>query len=302
MDRVLDALRCQTLETSAWELVLVDNSSRTPLSQVYDLSWHPNARHVVEAELGLTNANLRGIAESRGDLLVFVHDDTVLPPSYLANALEISRKAPCVGCFGAAKITPEFEVEPSSEVRPYTFMLALKKGGSDSWSNLPDDRFVPWGAGLCVKRQVADAYDSEMRSLDEVMRLGRKGNILVSGEDVEFSWVACQLGYAKGVFSDLEVLHLIDGKRVSPEYMERLWEGHAFSEAVLRGRRGRGVSIPVADASFASIAKAVLSLRLSHTLSEMQRWNEERNRSPFKRRLDAAWRRGLAKGLETLRM
>jgi hypothetical protein len=148
---------------------------------------------------------------------------------------------------------------------------------------------------------VALAYDNEMRSLDGVLRLGRKGNVLVSGEDVEFSWVACQLGFAKGVFTKLEVLHLIDQKRVSQDYLERLWEGHAFSEAVLKGRRGRQVQVPAADPDLVSVGKAVLSLGFSRTLSELTKWNTARNRSPLKRRLDEAWRRGVRKGLDALR-
>src|ERR1700722_2249773 len=81
--RVLDALRAQTLPAQEWELLLVDNASTEPLAGRFDLSWHPNARHVREEKTGLTPARLRGIAEANGELLVFVDDDNVLRSDYL---------------------------------------------------------------------------------------------------------------------------------------------------------------------------------------------------------------------------
>ena len=81
--RVLDALRAQTLPAKDWELLLIDNASGEPLAGQFDLAWQPNARHVRENKIGLTPARLRGIAESKGDLLVFVDDDNVLRADYL---------------------------------------------------------------------------------------------------------------------------------------------------------------------------------------------------------------------------
>src|SRR5271154_1339560 len=81
--RTLDALAEQTLPKDRWELLLIDNMSREPVSSAWDLSWHPNARHVREEALGLTNARLRGIRESKGEYLVFIDDDNVAAADYL---------------------------------------------------------------------------------------------------------------------------------------------------------------------------------------------------------------------------
>ena len=51
--RTLDALKTQTLPQEQWELLLVDNASEKALTGVWDLSWHPRARHIRENELGL---------------------------------------------------------------------------------------------------------------------------------------------------------------------------------------------------------------------------------------------------------
>src|SRR4051812_10400276 len=99
--RTLDGLKAQTHPRSEWEFLLVDNSSKEKLSDVWDLSWHPASRHVREDELGLTPARLRGIREARGEMLIFVDDDNVLAPDFIAKAQLIRDGYPHLGVFGA---------------------------------------------------------------------------------------------------------------------------------------------------------------------------------------------------------
>jgi glycosyltransferase involved in cell wall biosynthesis len=73
--RTLEALGRQSLSKEEWELLVIDNASKEPLAPRFDLSWHPNARHMVENEVGLSPAWLRGMREARSDLLIFVDDD-----------------------------------------------------------------------------------------------------------------------------------------------------------------------------------------------------------------------------------
>src|SRR5687768_16787095 len=58
LDRVLGALRGQTLPQSQWEVLVVDSASREPLQERVGLEWHPSARIVREDEPGLTRARL----------------------------------------------------------------------------------------------------------------------------------------------------------------------------------------------------------------------------------------------------
>ena len=95
--RTLAALRAQTLPTTRWELLLIDNASEKSLSALWDLSWQPNARHLRENELGLTPARLCGIREAKGELLVFVDDDNILASDYLAATAELFSKRADLG-------------------------------------------------------------------------------------------------------------------------------------------------------------------------------------------------------------
>ena len=232
LERTLDSLRNQALPKEQWELFLIDNASRSPLAKTWDLSWHPHGRHILENELGLSVARLRGMKEAASDLLVFVDDDNVLDPNYLSEALQIKGEWPRLGVWGSGAIVPEFEVPPAEYVKKLTGYLALRQLTRACWSNVPCVDATPWGAGLCVRANVADAY-RRMSGEAAVMISGRRGNECLSGEDVEISYVACQLGLGMGVFPELKLVHLIKKERVSQKYLLKIYQGTATSNALL---------------------------------------------------------------------
>src|SRR3984957_20234809 len=116
--KCLEALHSQTLPLSSWELVIVDNRSDTPLADRIDLAWHPSARMIREETLGLTPARLRGIRESKGDLLVFVDGDNVLDPDFRRAARRTFEKSPFLGS-GGCHGRPGFERPPPEWARRY---------------------------------------------------------------------------------------------------------------------------------------------------------------------------------------
>jgi glycosyltransferase involved in cell wall biosynthesis len=233
--RALGALEAQTLARDRWELVIVDNASTESLTGTYDVSWHPRAKHVREENIGLTPARLRGIAETSGELLVFVDDDNLLAPGFLEEAWNIRERYPFLGAFGAGGILPDFEVHPPPELRPRLSMLALRNVPSARWSNnATDDDSVPWGAGLCVTREVAGLYRRFVQRLTTAAVLDRRGHALFSGGDDLFSWTAASAGYGFGIFPQLRVTHLIAATRLSRQYFLRLIQDHAFSAGVLQ--------------------------------------------------------------------
>jgi glycosyltransferase involved in cell wall biosynthesis len=234
LSRVLQALRGQMLPAERWEFLLVDNASEQPLAKIWDISWHSRGRHIRENELGLTAARLRGIRESKGELLVFVDDDNVLAPDFLVQATAISAQFPIVGVFGAGLLEPEFEVQPPAKLHPYLSRLALRSTQSALWSNnVKDYQSTPWGAGLCVTRRVANFYWKFVQDLGINAVLDRRGKRLFSNGDGLFSRVAARLGLAFGVFPELRITHLISARRLRLHYFLRLTHDTAFSGGVL---------------------------------------------------------------------
>jgi glycosyltransferase involved in cell wall biosynthesis len=252
--RVLEALRSQTLSKEQWELLLIDNLSSDPLMAQWDLSWHPNGRHILETELGLSAARQRGIYESSGNVLVFVDDDNVLDLNYLSTARRIGIEWPKLGTWGSGATVPEFELEPAESVKVFLPCLALRHVDVPRWGNIPTDDSTPWGAGLCVRREVAEAY-CRLNERSELKLTDRKGKSLVGAGDVEISFVARDDGFGTGVFPELKLIHLIPKERVSADYLLKLSQAGYLSYFLLAYKWNNG-SVP--DYPFAP--RALLSM------------------------------------------
>lgn len=231
--RVLAALKEQTLPARDWELLLVDNASAQPLAGRFDLSWHPNARHVREEKVGLTHARLRGIAETKSDLLVFVDDDNVLRADYLQACLKISADHPQLGAWGGSCI-PEFEVEPPSELRPWLAGLLIEKVNKPVWDKIPrGGDHLPPGAGMAVRRKVALYYREQVLRDPLRQALGRTGKNLAAGEDSDMALCSLAFSLETGRFPDLDLTHLIPARRLTLKYLEGIHEGFGYSGVVL---------------------------------------------------------------------
>jgi hypothetical protein len=140
-----------------------------------------------------------------------------------------------LGTFGAGAIEPEFEMPPPPELTPRLGLLALRTVPSELWSNnLEDFPCIPWGAGLCVVREVASEYRQLIPRLSATGIIDRQGRRLFSGGDDVFSWSAVTIKRGFGVFPELRLTHLISSGRLTRAYFLRLIRDHALSHGVLK--------------------------------------------------------------------
>jgi glycosyltransferase involved in cell wall biosynthesis len=228
----MEGLRAQTMPHSRWELLLIDNGSDESLASRIDLSWHPEGRHILEEELGLTPARLRGIAEATGDLLIFVDDDNVLQRDYLEAASQISVNHPYLGAFGGS-IEAEFEVEPDPRLQSLLPSLAIRGVTGAKWANF-GSAALPFGAGLCVTAKVAQAYAANTSGSEIRRCLDRRGGSLMGGGDLDLAMTSYGLGMGVGLFDKLVVTHLIDKRRLSPQYLHRVFVEGTYSSHIVR--------------------------------------------------------------------
>lgn len=240
LSEVIDSLAQQTLSKELWEYLLIDNGSKEPLSSSADISWHANARIIREEKLGLTPARLRGIGEAVGKLLVFVDDDNVLNPDYLIQAASLAEMWPMIGAF-SGQVKARFEEQPPEWTKRYWNRLAIREFDHDRWSNIPClDHTTPNGAGLCVRRQVAEEYARYHQVGKRNFVLDRTGNSLLSAGDLDLATTACDLGLGNALFASLKLTHLIPPERLEEEYLLRLFEDQTFSHVILDSFRSNG--------------------------------------------------------------
>jgi len=281
LNRALAALRAQSFSPEAWDFLVVDNRSSEPLHGRIDLSWHPRARTVREETLGLTPARLRGIRETKGELLVFVDDDNVLDPDYLQEANRIGRERPFLGSW-SGQCLPDFEEEPPEWTRRYWGSLCIRSFDDEVWSNLPRlAQTMPAGAGLCVRREVAQRYLSLYENGVRQFQFDRTGTSLTSGGDNDLAACACDIGLGVGLQPSLRLKHLIPPERLTAGYLKSLSEGIHFSSVLLDAERGLAPS-----------PRGLLG-RLADTLRIM------RSREPHRSLLRAAYR-GRDKAVELI--
>jgi glycosyltransferase involved in cell wall biosynthesis len=228
----LDGLRGQDLPFAEWELIVIDNLSTEPISSRYDVSWHAGARVVVESQLGLAHARRRGYVESRGHLIVHSDDDNILAADYLRTAWRIHNAFPQIGNFGS-QIIARFDREPRNALEA-TFGFA-RQFETDRWSNLIDDnRTMPYGAGMCLRREVVIAYLDQVARDPRRLILGRTGNRFITGEDIDLNYVAVRAGYGTGLFAALSLVHLIPADRMQAAHVIRYGAGNAYSMVILQ--------------------------------------------------------------------
>ncbi len=272
---VLAALDRQTLCRTAWQLYIVDNGSNLPIVEQLDPYYSNLVSEIfVEKTPGLTHARLAAIKQTKEDLIVFVDDDNLLDSNYLEEALEISENWSMLGTWGG-QISGIFIEEPPAWSQEYHNWLAIRSFKQDIWSNIHLDTTAhPCGAGMCVRRIVAQEYLRVVTQDQRHLELGRKGNRLAGSEDADISYIATSLGYGNGIFTRLHMKHFMPPNRLKESYLLKLVEDMTCSYHILNYLWGK--LVPQSSRS-----------------ERLFRWYRSFFISDFDRRFDAARQRGL---------
>jgi glycosyltransferase involved in cell wall biosynthesis len=237
LERVLEALRKQTVPLEGWELLVIDNASKENLAESWDLSWHPHGRHVREDQVGLTHARLRAMREAKSDLLLFLDDDNEVFPDYLEQGLKIAADWPILGVWGGQWFA-EYE---KGMPKDWTYDPWSTHFQRDVWSNNYDRESAPYGGGMFVRSEVAEEYLNSCQKNSLKNLLDRAGGNLASYGDFDIAFTACDLGLGMGRFLALQITHLIPDARTTPKYCAKIREDSAYSEILFRFSRGEKI-------------------------------------------------------------
>lgn len=274
LKRTLKALQEQSLAKDEWELMIIDNASPEPLSDDL-LSWHPNGRVVREETLGLTHARLRAIKEAKGELLVWVDDDNILVPEYLASAQEIFATHEKLGSAGGPSIA-EYQEDPPPWYEPNLAPIGCRDHGNEmtmaSW-NHEYPECSPIGAGMVTRTEAIRKWAKSITGDPARLALGRTGEKLTSGEDNDINLVILKNGWNVGYFPALRLTHLIPGGRLTLDYQKRI-SRVAFRDFV-RVLDIHGIR------PWPAISKSTLRLRILKAWLSNKAWKGENNAIRF---------------------
>jgi hypothetical protein len=206
----------------------------------YDLSWHPNGRHLREEKIGKLNALALAVRHARGSAIVIVDDDNVLENVYLAEAAAILKNDPALGAFGG-RICGEFEWPVPDCIRPFLRCLAINDQRCTevrTTRSKNEEDAIPAGAGLVVRTALANSYMDHCRGYRVSLGSGAGGDLLAGSEDTDMVFDIIDQGYYAGQFPQLKATHIIPGARLTLRYTARLRRHRARSEATVFFRHG----------------------------------------------------------------
>lgn len=220
---VLDSLASQEVSGGLrWEIVVVDNASTDGTGEWVErrcVELGLPVRVIREEEAGLANAR-RAVAEAaEGELMCFLDDDVVAPPTWIDTCWRWAEAHPRCGVFGG-RVVPLFEdvsARPADFDFWYRGVLSMQDLGPEPvrLGVYEGPRIV--GAGMAGRREVFRAAFGDLRSI----AVGRTGTSLAGGEDFEAQIVAVRLGWEVWYTPELVLQHFVPTRKLNWDYLNR---------------------------------------------------------------------------------
>lgn len=207
----------QVAEGFRWELIVVDNNSRdaTKSAVLAFAEQHPNlmVRYAFEGAQGLSNARNHGIGLARGEWVVFTDDDVLPAPDWLSQLVGGMREHGCAAAGGY--IAPLWQAEPPPWLTERFHGFLALRTDPDGPKEVRAEDEMPFGASLAFSRTVFESlgrFDPE---------LGRKGQVLSGGEEIDMLMRVVASGGKVMYFPQAVVRHKVEAFRLSKRYFRR---------------------------------------------------------------------------------
>ena len=214
--RCLEALKRQQIpEGLCWEVVLVDNNCNDNTVQLATETMRESGIDfsvVSEQEQGLMKARKRGIANVKYKYCIYCDDDNLLCPEYVEYVYRLISTHSEVGAVGGKGI-PEFECEPAPSILEHLTGYAVG-------SQLQHPNYL-FGAGLTLRTEVVRTIYEKF----PCVLVGRKGNVLLAGDDLELVNYVKLMGYSLMPTDNVSFTHVLSSNRLTEEYRLKMFYG-----------------------------------------------------------------------------
>lgn len=209
----LESLVAQTNQSSAFEVIVVDNNSRDQTKSVVDsvCARAGNIRYVLEQRQGLSHARNRGYHEAAAEYVAYIDDDARVPEDWVTKVCSIIREHH-PDLFGGVIHPYYLTPKPAWFEDKYEIRVHQEQTG---WMPKTNRRFLS-GSNMIFQKSLLTEYGGFNPAL------GMAGGEIAYGEETEL--VARALREDRKVYydRDLIVYHLV------PEHKMQLWY-HVYS-------------------------------------------------------------------------
>jgi glycosyltransferase involved in cell wall biosynthesis len=224
----IESIETQGVSKEFYETIVVDNASSDATRDFVCSRANQNSslRWIPEPIIGHSRARNTGIRAARGRYLAFIDDDAIAEPGWLAGILlTFDACGAEVGCVGG-KIIPIWGAPrpPWLHDDLLGYITVLDLSPAASWLN---DHQDPYGANVVYKKEAL------LRVGGFSTELGRKGNLLLSNDEILVNRQLRRLGYRIYYDPRISVRHHVAAERLTKNWFRRraYWQG--VSDAVL---------------------------------------------------------------------
>lgn len=226
---VLDSIIKQTLDTSKFEVILINNNSpgnTKEIAENFKINFPEiDFLYFEEYAQGLSFARNLGIKEAKYELITFIDDDAFLKEDFLEKTIKAfyySNKIIAIG----GKILLSYEtIIPKWENKYLNSLLGYFNPSETSFNF--DSSNYPRGSNMTFKKSIFFEIGGFNTSL------GRIGSSLIGGEEKElFDRIYRLKKYEIKYIPDAIVFHTVPESRTTKEFIKKQALGTGVSERI----------------------------------------------------------------------
>ncbi len=222
----LDSLRRQSVGLDGFTIVVVDSCSgpEAAIEIARLVATVPNATLVRVDALGLSLARNAGARAATGDYVAYIDDDAQAAPDWVEQIMQVVADSPARPAVLGGRALPVWEA-PLPAWWPHNLIGVLTitewEGRGEYRTKEVPEGIGPYGANFIVEREALLAMGGF------TVDLGRRGNLMLSDEDVHLAWALQDSGRSARHDARIVVHHSIQAQRLTPKWLlNRLyWQG-----------------------------------------------------------------------------
>ena len=234
LEGLFDSILAQTMDTSNYEVVIVNNNSTDDTEakcQKFILD-NPGIKitYCVEEKQGLSYGRNRGIQESTGEILTFLDDDAVIAEDFFEKTVDFFQRKPHINAIGG-KILLKYLKNKPDWYNPFLASLLGYFNKGDQEQVFKRDYFR--GSNMSFRKALFEKYGGFNTTL------GRVGKQLFGNEEKELFYRFKGHGEEIWYVPSTVVLHLVPIERTYADFIKRQALGTGKSQrqhALIKGK------------------------------------------------------------------
>jgi len=230
----LDSLYHQSAGLDNFEAIIVDNNSTDNTAEVFKQwrSSHANGNftYLTESKQGASFARNTGATSAKGQWLCFMDDDAIANEVYVENIIKHIKTTPEAIGFGG-RIIPKYIPSEPKWMSYYVSSLVGNFDYAPTACAFENGKY-PLESNMIVKKDIYDSIGGFNTQLPGVV-----GTLRIGGEGKELFYKLLALGHTIYYDPAICVHHVVEVKKLTPEYMYRVASG------IGRGEKTRTLSI-----------------------------------------------------------